>query len=77
MRLKSNPTIKTLMVTLSTSAYEVPSESLESLGRYQGKIWTDTIVNREWRRRFGERYAISLSQANFTNDLVILRKNKG
>ncbi|KAG5611363.1 hypothetical protein H5410_022644 [Solanum commersonii] len=32
MPLKSNPTIKPLMVTLRTSAYEVPSQSLESLG---------------------------------------------
>ncbi|KAK4721775.1 hypothetical protein R3W88_012008 [Solanum pinnatisectum] len=37
MPLKSNPAIKPLMATLSTSAYEVPFQYLESFGHYQGE----------------------------------------
>jgi len=75
MTLKSNLAIKPPIVTLNTLAHEVPTQSLKSFGKIQDESG-QLILSKGKDKDLVEGMS-SLTQANFTNNLIISKKKQG
>ncbi|KAK6791977.1 hypothetical protein RDI58_011058 [Solanum bulbocastanum] len=72
MLLKFNSAIKSPMVILSISAHEVPSQNLDSPDKHQGEF--GKLLSSTGNDKILAKGMSPLSQANFTNDLFILKE---
>ncbi|KAH0770728.1 hypothetical protein KY290_014709 [Solanum tuberosum] len=74
MLLKPNSAIKSPIVTLSIFAHEVASQNLDSPDEHQGKF--GQLLSSTWNDKILAKGMSPLSQANFTNDLLISKEKQ-
>ncbi|KAH0636684.1 hypothetical protein KY289_036599 [Solanum tuberosum] len=74
MLLKPNSAIKPPMVTLSILAHEVTSQNLDSLDEHQGEF--GQLLSSTGNDKILAKGMSPLSQANFTNDLLISKEKQ-